>query len=94
MAFREVVPVTLPSNPELQMRTAALTAFALTALLAGCSKPEPAAGAPTPTVVTIDSAKTVKDSTVSTVKDSTVKDSTMSWMADTAAVVADTTPKN
>ncbi len=62
------------------MRTFALAAaFAAGAVLAGCSKPEPAAGAPSPDVVTVDSSKTTTDSAGVTVKDSmtTMTDSTM-----------------
>ena len=74
------------------MRTPSLAAaLVAAAVLAGCSKPEPAAGAPTPDVVTVDSAKTTVDSTAtaaapdSMMKDSTmVKDSTMTTMKDSA----------
>jgi hypothetical protein len=74
------------------MRTPSFAAaFVAGAILAGCSKPEPAAGAPTPDVVTVDSAKTAADSTAtaavpdSMTKDSTmVKDSTMTTMKDSA----------
>ena len=61
------------------MRTQSLvTALIAAAVLAGCSKPEPAAGAPTPDVVAVDSAKTTADSTATAaVPDSTMKDSTM-----------------
>jgi PBP1b-binding outer membrane lipoprotein LpoB len=78
------------------MRTQSLvTALVAAAVLAGCSKPEPAAGAPTPDVVAVDSAKTTADSTAtaavpdSTMKDSTMaKDSTMSTMKDSATTAA------
>ena len=74
------------------MRTLSLAAaFVAGAVLAGCSKPEPAAGAPTPDVVTVDSAKTTADSAAtaavpdSMMKDTTmVKDSTMNTMKDSA----------
>jgi hypothetical protein len=74
------------------MRTLSLAeALVAGAVLAGCSKPEPAAGAPTPDVVTVDYAKTTADSTAtaaapdSMLKDSTmVKDSTMTTMKDSA----------
>ena len=74
------------------MRTLSLAAALVAGVvLAGCSKPEPAAGAPTPDVVTVDSAKTTADSTAtaavpdSMMKDSTmVKDSTMTTMKDSA----------
>ena len=77
------------------MRTPYLTAaFVAGAVLAGCSKPEPAAGAPTPDVVTVDSAKTTADSTAtaavpdSMTKDSTMlHDSTMNTMSDSAATM-------
>jgi ABC-type glycerol-3-phosphate transport system substrate-binding protein len=61
------------------MRTSSLAAALVAgAVLAGCSKPEPAAGAPTPDVVTVDSAKTTADSTATAaVPDSMKKDSTM-----------------
>jgi hypothetical protein len=61
------------------MRTLSLAAALVAgAVLAGCSKPEPAAGAPTPDVVTVDSAKTTADSTATAaVPDSIMKDSTM-----------------
>jgi ABC-type glycerol-3-phosphate transport system substrate-binding protein len=61
------------------MRTLSLAAALVAgAVLAGCSKPEPAAGAPTPDVVTVDSAKTTADSTATAaVPDSMKKDSTM-----------------
>jgi len=72
------------------MRTVYLAAaFAAGALLAGCSKPEPAAGAPSPNAVVVDSNKTTGDSTAKTAvpdttkKDSTTKDSTMA-VPDTA----------
>jgi hypothetical protein len=78
------------------MRTTSLAAALVAcAVLAGCSKPEPAAGAPTPNVVTVDSAKTTADSTAtaavpdSMMKDSTmVKDSTMNTVKDSATTVA------
>jgi hypothetical protein len=74
------------------MRTMSLAAALVAgAVLAGCSKPEPAAGAPTPDVVTVDSAKTIADSTAtaavpdSMMEDSTmVKDSVMNTMKDSA----------
>jgi hypothetical protein len=74
------------------MRTLSLAAALVAgAVLAGCSKPEPAAGAPTPDVVTVDSAKTTADSTAtaavpdSMMEDSTmVKDSAMNTMKDSA----------
>ena len=74
------------------MRTLSLAAALVAgAVLAGCSKPEPAAGAPTPDVVTVDSAKPTADSTAtaavpdSMMKDSTmVHDSTMNTMKDSA----------
>ena len=74
------------------MRTQSLVAALVAGIvLAGCSKPEPAAGAPTPDVVTVDSAKTTADSTAtaavpdSMMKDSTmVKDSAMTTMKDSA----------
>lgn len=61
------------------MRTLSLAAALVAgAVLAGCSKPEPAAGAPAPDVVTVDSAKTTADSTATAaVPDSMTKDSTM-----------------
>jgi hypothetical protein len=61
------------------MRTLFLAAvFVAGAILAGCSKPEPAAGAPAPDVVTVDSAKTTADSTATAaVPDSMMKDTTM-----------------
>jgi hypothetical protein len=70
------------------MRTLLLAAaFIVGAVLAGCSKPAPAAGAPTPDVVTVDSAKTTADSTVTAaVPDSMTKDSA-------AAVVPDSGTK-
>jgi ABC-type glycerol-3-phosphate transport system substrate-binding protein len=75
------------------MRTVSLAAALVAgAVLAGCSKPEPAAGAPSPDVVTVDSAKTTADSTTAAVPDSATKapDSTvvhdsMSSMKDSAA---------
>ena len=68
------------------MRTLSLAAALVAgAVLAGCSKPEPAAGAPAPDVVTVDSAKTTADSTATAaVPDSMTKDSTMSTMKDSA----------
>jgi hypothetical protein len=70
------------------MRTLSLaTALVAGAILAGCSKPEPAAGAPTPDVVTVDSAKTTADSTATAaVPDSMMKDSTMMKDSATTAV--------
>ena len=84
------------------MRTSSLAAaIAAGALLAGCSKPEPAAGgAPSPNVVTSDSTKptdsTAKptDTTATAVTDSTKKDSTMNTVKDTAVnAVKDTTAR-
>jgi nitrous oxide reductase accessory protein NosL len=84
------------------MRTLSLAAALVAgAVLAGCSKPEPAAGAPTPDVVTVDSTKTTTDSmATATVPDSMMKDSTMlhdstmTTMKDSAAtVVPDSTAK-
>ena len=85
------------------MRTLYLAAaFVAGAVLAGCSKPEPAAGAPSPDVVTIDSAKTTTDSTATpTVTDSAAKmdstmthDSTMNAVKDSASTMApDSTTK-
>jgi hypothetical protein len=77
------------------MRTLSLAAALVAgAVLAGCSKPEPAAGAPTPDVVTVDSTKTTADSTAtaavpdSMMKDSTMlHDSTMTTVKDSAATV-------
>lgn len=70
------------------MRTVYLAAaFAAGALLAGCSKPEPAAGAPSPDAVVVDSGKTNADSTVT----AAVPDSAMK---DTASAVPDTAKKN
>jgi hypothetical protein len=68
------------------MRTPSLAAALVAgAALAGCSKPEPAAGAPTPDVVTVDSAKTTADSmATAAVPDSMMKDSTMTTMKDSA----------
>ena len=66
------------------------------ALLAGCSKPEPAAGAPSPDVVTLDSARTTADSTAAAVPDSATKmaDSTMNAAKDSAtATMPDSTSK-
>jgi hypothetical protein len=93
------------------MRTFSLAAAIVAgALLAGCSKPEPAAGgAPSPNVVTSDSTKpadsTAKptDTTATAVTDSTKEDSTMNAVKDTAAnaikdtaapATSDTTKKN
>jgi hypothetical protein len=83
------------------MRTLSLAAALVAGgVLAGCSKPEPAAGAPTPDVVTVDSAKTTADSTAtaavpdSMMKDSTmVKDSTMNTLKDSATAVPDSAAK-
>jgi hypothetical protein len=69
------------------MRTLSLAAALVAgAALAGCSKPEPAAGAPTPDVVTVDSAKTTADSTATAaVPDSVKKDSATTAVPDSAA---------
>jgi hypothetical protein len=74
------------------MRTLSLVAALVAgAVLAGCSKPEPAAGAPTPDVVTVDSSKTADSTVTAAVPDSMMKDSTMlhdstmSGMKDSAA---------
>jgi hypothetical protein len=79
------------------MRTPSLAAALVAgAALAGCSKPEPAAGAPTPDVVTVDSAKTTADSmATAAVPDSMMKDSTMlhdSTMSTTKDSAATTLP--
>jgi uncharacterized lipoprotein YajG len=85
------------------MRTASLVAaLTASALLAACSKPEPAAGAPTPEAVAVDTTKTTPDSTVTAAApDSTAMDSTMSGMHDSvpaatpdSATTPDTTQKN
>jgi PBP1b-binding outer membrane lipoprotein LpoB len=86
------------------MRTASLAAaLVASALLAACSKPEPAAGAPTPEVSAVDTAKTTPDSTatVAAPADSTAMDSTMSGMSDSvpavtpdSAATTDSTQKN
>jgi hypothetical protein len=78
------------------MRTSSLAAaIAVGALLAGCSKPEPAAGgAPSPNAVIGDSTKST-DSTAAVMPDSTKKDSTMNAVKDTAAAATpDTTKPN
>jgi hypothetical protein len=86
------------------MRTASLAAaLAASALLAACSKPEPAAGgAPTPEAVAVDTAQTTPDSTATAAApDTTAMDSTMSGMQDSvptmapdSAATTDTTQKN
>jgi hypothetical protein len=75
------------------MRTLSLAAaFVAGAVLAGCSKPESAAGAPTPDVVTVDSAKTADSTATAAVPDSMIKDSTT--MKDSATTaVPDSTAK-
>jgi hypothetical protein len=78
------------------MRTPSLVvALVAGAVLAGCSKPEPAAGAPTPDVVAVDSATPTADSTAAAaVPDSTVKDSSMTTMKDSTTTAApDSTAK-
>jgi len=67
------------------MRTVYLVAvFAAGVLLAGCSKPEPAAGAPSPDAVAIDSSKAPADSTATAaLPDSATKDSAAATMKDT-----------
>jgi hypothetical protein len=69
------------------MRTLSLAAALVAgAVLAGCSKPEPAAGAPTPDIVTVDSTKTTTDSTATaTSPDSMMKDSAATAVPDSAA---------
>ena len=74
------------------MRTQSLVAALVAGIvLAGCSKPEPAAGAPAPDVVTVDSAKavdsatTTADSTATAAKDSMTKDSATTPVPDSAA---------
>jgi hypothetical protein len=78
------------------MRTPYLAAaFVAGAVLAGCSKPEPAAGAPSPDVVTVDSAKTTADSATAVavpdsatkVTDSTMVHDSMSSTKDSASTV-------
>jgi hypothetical protein len=55
------------------MRTFLLAAvFAVGAVLAGCSKPEPAAGAPSPDAVVIDSTKAADSTVTGAVTDSAV----------------------
>jgi hypothetical protein len=69
------------------MRTLLLaTAFFLGAVLAGCSKPEPAAGAPAPDVVTVDSAAVPDSAAI-------VGDSTKPSMDSTAATIPDSAAK-
>ncbi len=68
------------------MRTTSLAAaIAAGALLAGCSKPEPAGGAPSPNAVTVDSTKPTDSAAAAVMPDSTKKDSTMNAVKDTAA---------
>jgi uncharacterized lipoprotein YbaY len=72
------------------MRTASLAvALAAGALLAACSKPEPAAGAPSPEVVAADttnadSTTMTTDSTKAAAPDSAAMDSTMGATGDSA----------
>jgi len=71
------------------MRTFLLAAvFAVGAVLAGCSKPEPAAGAPSPDAVVIDSTKAADSTATGAVADTaaTVKDSAAT-VKDSAAAV-------
>jgi len=59
---------------ESRMRTLCLAALVAGAVLTGCSKPEPAAGAPSPDAVTLDSTGTSADSTTAAaVPDSAAK---------------------
>jgi nitrous oxide reductase accessory protein NosL len=76
------------------MRPLFLAVVAAGALLAGCSKPEPAAGAPSPTAVTVDSTAKTDSTATAALPDSAMNDSTMAPMKDTAAVVPDTAKKN
>jgi hypothetical protein len=68
------------------MRTVRLiAALAVGAPLVGCSKPEPAAGAPSPDAVVVDSSKTTADSSVTAaLPDSSMKDSAAAAMPDSA----------
>jgi uncharacterized protein involved in copper resistance len=63
-------------------------ALAALALLAACSKPEPAAGAPSPDAVTVDSAKTT-DSVTATMDSVKMTDSTT--VVDSAKTTVDST---
>jgi hypothetical protein len=77
------------------MRTVYLVAAFTAALLAGCSKPEPAAGAPSPDAVAIDSSKAPADSTATAaLPDSATKDSAAAPMKDTTAAMPDTAKKH
>ena len=68
------------------MRTFLLAAvFAVGAALAGCSKPEPAAGAPSPDAVGIDSTKAADSTVTGAVTDSAAA------MTDSAATTVDST---
>ena len=72
------------------MRTLFLAAaFCLGAVLAGCSKPEPAAGAPSPDVVTVDSAKTTADSVAVPDSAAAAMDSTKTTMDSTVNPATD-----
>jgi hypothetical protein len=73
------------------MRSFLLVAiFAVGAILAGCSKPEPAAGAPSPDAVVIDSTKAADSTVTGAAADSaaTVTDSATA-VTDSAASTAD-----
>ena len=78
------------------MRLTSLAVLAAGAVLAACSKPEPAAGAPSPNAVTIDSTAPAADSmkaadstkaTIDSAKPApnAVKDSTAPAVPDSAA---------
>ncbi len=76
------------------MRTNAFAAaLAAAALLAACSKPEPAAGAPTPEAVAVDSAKTVDSTAVDSAK-MTVDSTAMPPVMTDSTMTADSAKTN
>jgi len=76
------------------MRTFLLAVFAVGAVLAGCSKPEPAAGAPSPDAVVIDSTKPADSTVTGAVTDSAViTPDSAATMTDSAPATADSAAK-
>jgi hypothetical protein len=77
------------------MRTFLLAAvFAIGAVLAGCSKPEPAAGAPSPDTVVLDSTKAADSTVTGAVADSAaITPDSAATMTDSTAPTADSAAK-
>lgn len=73
------------------MRLSLFAALTAGALLAACSKPEPAAGAPSPDAVTADSTKTPDSTAAVTIDSAKMAVDSTTPATDTAKSLADST---